>query len=398
MSAPTVSDLYDSLVTTLESKLGQDIPILPKAFLRVLAMALAGVVCLLYRYSGSNRLDYFPRTANAEDQVINGRVFNALEACGERVGAPVRAAATAAVVTVQIPKSPANAATIVANGAKMRHAGTGITFIVETSLAGSTTLGQYTARASTFDDGTSAAGIAGNIPAAENLVFASPVAGLATQGTTTGISVTGVDEEDAEAYRQRIVDFTGARKHGGSASDYVEWARTVPNVVDVYPYAGATTNTVDVYFSVADQPNGIPTAAQIADVADALRFTEDSGDLTANRSPINDLPIAIPIRSTAFNVEVYALAGVSDVAATKARITEALTDYFNSMRPYCPGVGFPPRKDLITGPAVAAVVQEVVLNDGGTAGTVNTRESGTIVVARSLGQGEHARLGTVTWL
>lgn len=397
MSTPTTAALYSQIITTLEGKLGQSIPILQKAFLRVLAAALAGVLSLVYRFSSAVKFDQFPATANGEDQTLLGRRFNALAELGARVGTPPRRGATPATIYVSIPKSPAYAPTIYANGVKLLHVETGVYFTIQTSYAGTSAAGEYSAVAGTFEDGTSAAGTIGNLPVGSTLALQSTVTGLATSATVQSVTVTGADQEGLDAYRARVVLHTGARKHGGAASDYVEWARTVPNVDQVYPYAGATPGTVDVFFSVTDQPDGIPTAAQITAVADAMRFTEEGGEYTADRAPINDLPVAIPILVAEFDVEVFALAGVPDLAATQAKVQSALEDYFRESRPYCPGIGFPPRTDTLTGPAVAAVVQEVVRNDGGTAGSVVTREGGAILVARTLGQGEHCKLGALSW-
>ena len=51
LSTPTTQEVGDNIIAQLEASLNQSIPLLPKAFVRVLAKALAGVFILLYKFS-----------------------------------------------------------------------------------------------------------------------------------------------------------------------------------------------------------------------------------------------------------------------------------------------------------------------------------------------------------
>lgn len=63
LSTPTTQETSDNIVAEVDAKLGQDTPLQPKTFTRVLAKALAGVQILLFKYAGANLLNMFVRTA-----------------------------------------------------------------------------------------------------------------------------------------------------------------------------------------------------------------------------------------------------------------------------------------------------------------------------------------------
>jgi len=56
---PTTKELSDNIIAQLEATLNQTIPLLPRAFNRVLAKALAAVFILLYKYGGFIFLQIF---------------------------------------------------------------------------------------------------------------------------------------------------------------------------------------------------------------------------------------------------------------------------------------------------------------------------------------------------
>lgn len=72
LTTPTTKEISDNIVAQLEATLNQTIPLLPKAFIRVLAKALAGVFILLYKYAGFMLLQLFVRTASMGSTEVNG--------------------------------------------------------------------------------------------------------------------------------------------------------------------------------------------------------------------------------------------------------------------------------------------------------------------------------------
>ncbi len=78
----------------------------------------------------------------------------------------------------------------------------------------------------------------------------------------------GVDPEDVETFRARVLYRKRNPPQGGSAPDYVEWAgEALDAVKNVYVDSFANdARSVWLCFTVTDQANGIPTAAEVAAV------------------------------------------------------------------------------------------------------------------------------------
>ncbi|ACL57414.1 baseplate J/gp47 family protein [Methylobacterium nodulans] len=79
----------------------------------------------------------------------------------------------------------------------------------------------------------------------------------------------GIDAEDLESLRARVLARKRNPPHGGAEGDYIAWVtEALPGVVRAV-WVDSFSNdarSVWVMFTVADQPNGIPTAAQVATV------------------------------------------------------------------------------------------------------------------------------------
>ncbi len=78
----------------------------------------------------------------------------------------------------------------------------------------------------------------------------------------------GVDPEALETFRARVLYRKRNPPQGGSASDYTEWAgQALATVKNVYVDSFANdSRSVWLCFTVTDQPNGIPSAAEVATV------------------------------------------------------------------------------------------------------------------------------------
>jgi uncharacterized phage protein gp47/JayE len=72
-------------------------------------------------------------------------------------------------------------------------------------------------------------GIGGNLDAGSKLGFTTAIPGV--DGTATVLSITGgVNQEDDDSLRDRVLFRIRRPPMGGSADDYVRWARSVPGV------------------------------------------------------------------------------------------------------------------------------------------------------------------------
>jgi uncharacterized phage protein gp47/JayE len=392
LTTPTTKEISDNIIAQLEATLNQSIPLLPKAFNRVIAKAIAGVFVLLYKYGGFMFLQIFVSVASTVETTVNGKVLIPLVSWGRLIGTGDPVPATSAELVVDI--TVENQTGSLPSGTQLIGADNGVTYITVGSVLLDAATVQATILAVSDQSGGGGTGTIGNLDVGKIVSFANPLANVARDTTVASQTVTGADAEDMEVYRQRVIDRFQKRPQGGAYADYELWGEEAAGIINVYPYTG-DPGEVDVYSEAtvesSGSPDGIPTAAQLQAVLDLINF-DDNG--LASRRNANAFVNSNPITRTGFDVTVSGISGVSDLAATQADITTAVTEYFLSVEPYIPGLSIPPRNDLLTRTRLSAIVEDVVTAYNGTftaAIFVETGDTGNLA-AYSLGEGEKAKL------
>jgi uncharacterized phage protein gp47/JayE len=107
----------------------------------------------------------------------------------------------------------------------------------------------------------------GNAGAGATLTLAAPIAGVQSTATVAagGLSQ-GADVEADEALRARLLARIRQPPEGGSAHDYIHWAKSVPGVTRVWVTRELGPGTAAVRFVRDDDPVIFPDAAAIAAV------------------------------------------------------------------------------------------------------------------------------------
>lgn len=396
LTTPTTKEISDNIIAQLEASLNQSIPLLPKAFLRVLARALAGVFVLLYKYGGFMFLQMFVRTATISETTINGRALSPLIEWGRLIGVGDPAPATNAELLIDI--TVENQAGVLPSGTQLVSSDNGVTYITIGSIFLNASVVQATIRAVSDQAGGGGAGAIGNLGAGAAVSFANPLANVARAALVVSPTVTGADGESTEAYRQRIIDRFQKRPQGGAYADYEQWGEEPAGIINVYPYTSDCPGQVDVYVEATPEssgsPDGIPTNAQLQEVLDSIE--RDSSGL-ATRRPANALANAFPIIRTGFDVRVTTLQ-VNDLAAVQQQIETALKEFFVGREPYIIGLSVPPRRDRITRTAAGGVVEDIVTAAGGIFGGVVVTVNSIQTDAYTLGVGEKAKLNSVSFV
>jgi uncharacterized phage protein gp47/JayE len=389
---PSTATISANIIAQLESALSQTIPLLPKAFARVLAKTLAAVFILVYKYAGFMFLQIFVAFATLEETEINGKLIRPLVQWGRLIGVgdPIAAAAAEHTITVTVTNQTGS----LAAGAQLIRSETGV--IYQTVAAVLLNAATVTAAiiAVSDQDGNGGVGEIGNLEAGDIVSFANPLPNVATDAVILARTVDGEDAEDVETYRARVLERFRARPQGGAYADYRIWGEEVAGVVNIYPYTG-DPGEVDVYVEVSTvlDPDGIPDGAKLAEVAAAIEL-DDAG--LATRRPANAAVNTLAISRTAFDVNVDGL-DVLDVASTQTSIEDGLDEYLRAREPFIVGLSTLPRDDRITAAALGGLVEEIVSANGGTVTVVTMTVSGDPFPAYTLGDGEKAKLGTVTY-
>lgn len=161
-----------------------------------------------------------------------------------------------------------------------------------------------------------APGDSGNQEKDDVLMFASPIVGVYNEATIVGLSG-GSDAEDDDSLRSRLLSRVRDVPHGGTKSDYVQWAREVPGVTRAWCYPEEDgEGTVTVRFVCDGMENIIPDEAMLQKVKDYLDTLRPvTAHLTVS-APIIE-PVAIKISGL-----------LPETDAVKESVKRELTDLF----------------------------------------------------------------------
>lgn len=393
LQTPTTQDLADTIVAQIGASLSQTIPIFPKAFIRVLAKVLAGVVIILYKYCSYIFLQMFVAHASMEETTIGNQKIIPLVRWGQLIGVGTPTAATRAQLVVSVPVT-VQTGTLKA-GAKLQRTSTGVIYqtLVDVPLNASSVQAVIQASSKTDDPDSIGAGAIGNLSAGDVISFVSPYPNVATDCTVVSQTVQGADAQDPDDYRAKVLRRCQARPQGGAYADYRAWAEGVAGIVHAYPYAASLPGYVDVYIEAdaasSGSADGIPTSAQITAVADAIEV-DDAGD--AKRRPVGAAVTVRAITRSPFDVTVVGLN--PSTADSQQLIISGLDEFFRSREPYIKGLSVLPREDSITRAGVSGVVDAIVSANGLSANDILVG-SGSLYV---LAPGEKAKLGSVSFV
>lgn len=396
LTTPTTKDISNNIIAQLEASLNQTIPLLPKSFMRVLARTLAGVFVILYKYGGFMFLQIFVRTASIGSTTINGVSSSPLIEWGRLIGVGDPAAASNAELIVNITVN--NQVGVLPSGSQLVNTDNGVTYITIGEVLLDAATVQATIRAVSDQTDGGGAGVIGNLDPGAIVSFANPLANVARDTTVASQVVTGADGESTEAYRQRIISRFQSRPQGGALADYDQWGEEPAGIVNVYPYTSDCPGQVDVYVEATPEssgdPDGIPTSAQLQIVLDSIELDQNG---LASRRPANALANTFAITRSGFDVRVAGLQ-VDNLGQVQADITAAIGEYLLSREPFITGLSILPRKDRITRASVECVVNDLVNAAGGVFSSVVVTQTDISVELYSLGIGEKAKVGTVTFI
>lgn len=392
---PTTKEVNDVLIAQLEAALNQTIPLLSKAFNRVLAKTIAGVFILLYKYGGFIFLQMFVSTASAKETEINGILVTPLIAWGELIGVGRPVAATNAELIVDI-NVEIQSGTLL-SGTQLVNADNGVTYITIGDVLLNAATVQATIRAVSDQNDGGGKGAIGNLEVGAIVSFANPLANVSRNTTVASQTVTGANAEETEVYRQRVIDRFQQRPQGGALADYRQWSEEVAGILNAYPYTSDCPGQVDVYIEATEassgSPDGIPTTIQLQEVLDNINLNQSG---LATRRPANALANTFAITRTPFDTEVTGLV-VDNPSQVQINITSAIEEYFIGKEPFITGLSINPRTDRITAAAIGGVVEDVVNAAGGVFSVIILTQSNVIIQFYSLGIGEKAKSDIVTF-
>lgn len=361
ITTPTAAELSAQILADLEGTLGQQTPILPKAFLRVISRALGGALALMYRLIRWTYEQIFPATADSEALVRMAAQYG----LSPTPSVP-------AILDIQVigtPGAQAPASTV-------WRGGNGLTYLQQ-SLAEVGSSGVGTARVECLQGGT-----LGSLGVGNALEAATPAAGI-DGASVLSIAVEGEDEETTEQFRARVLQRIAGQPQGGAAADYVRWACEIPGIVRAFAFR-TDAGEVTVYpLEATTGANRIPAAGKIAEV---LSYVDNPA-----RRPLCATVLVAAMTELAVDVTITTLAP-SD-AQTKTSIQQALERYLYAAYPR----QYPDEENPTHVISVAAI-WAAILAAGASAASVTMTVSGVgAVTSYELPGDTIVKLGAITW-
>lgn len=386
---PTTKSISDNLVAQLEATFGES---MPKSFTRVLAKVLAGVFVILYKYCGFIFLQMFVSTASMRPTEINGKSVVPLIEWGRLIGAGDPEPATQAELRIRVTAEVIG--TDLLSGTQVVNPRTGVVYLTLESVILENETTDVQVLAVSDRTGGGGAGIIGNVQSGTVLSFANPLTGIARNVVVLGTTVTGEDAETDDAYRSRVIAEFQQRPQGGAYVDYRRWAGEAQGVKQAYPYASEFPGQVDVYIESSTEVDGIPTSEQLQAALDSINLDKEG---LATRRPVGALVNTMPIERIAFNVTIDGLT-VENEPDVRVEIGAALTKYFEDKEPYLVGlIANQRRRDRITETAVSGVIDDIVSSYNGVFTEATLKIGSTVTPVYTLGTGEKAKIGSVTY-
>jgi uncharacterized phage protein gp47/JayE len=244
VTIPKISDLYNIIKSSIETKLNVTIPSFGKNFLRAFAQVQAGELKLFYISVANVQKNIFVDTADSEE--FGGTL--------ERFGRvklkrnPFPAVAGKYTVTLI-----GSIGAVVPIGTLWKSDDTSASpdylFTNDTPLTFDATSETILLRCLT--PGVEARLIVGN-----TLSLTGPIALVNTPATVTAENVVPQEKESLEEYRRKILTAFRLEPQGGSGSDYLLWSLEVQGVRNVYPYTKddvlGYSNEVNLYIESDD--------------------------------------------------------------------------------------------------------------------------------------------------
>jgi uncharacterized phage protein gp47/JayE len=178
-------------------------------------------------------------------------------------------------------------------------------------------------------------GIAGNTLAGAAMSLGKSISGVQSNGTISTAFTNGMDAENPDAYRTRMLAVYATPPQGGAQSDYVNWALQVPGVTRAWcapngPSAGSVV--VYVMFDITEAAhNGFPQGSDGVSASDP-RATAATGDQLSVANAIflvQPVTALVYVVSPVANTVNFTISGISTASATtKALIAQAISGAF----------------------------------------------------------------------
>lgn len=335
MAIPTLSDIYNGIISDLNSKLGIVISIFGKNFSRAMAAVQAAKMWLIYRNIAKVQKNIFVDTADRESSGGTLERFGRVKLNRDPF------LATAGIYEIEVTGTiggvvPAN--TVFKSNDDASSPSKLYVTDSEFTLAGSSVL--VTVRALEV-------GLDSRLVAGDKMTLTSPLVNVDSEATVDSEITIPLAAEDIEDYREKVMIAFRIESQGGSRGDYILWSLDTQGVRKVYPYAiSGAVNEMNLYVEANVDDSGPtfpgqPTAQMLLDVEEVIERDPDTTLELYERSrrPVGMIIHFLEPSPKYIDIEITDL--FDDSASVKTIIENAVIALLHDVRPFIDGADDP---------------------------------------------------------
>jgi len=324
---PTYTEIYNSVISDLESQFGVNIPTFGKNFLRSIAIVQAAKLKLYYLAVANIQKNIFVDTAEPES--IGGTLERFGRVKLNRNPFP----ATAGQYTLEV---TGTVGAIIPAQTTFKSDDTaqspGKLFILDNAFTLLTSTDEITVR-------SLETGIETKLAVGDTLTATAPIALVNQSAEVTAETIEPSAAETVEDYRKKALDAYRLEPQGGAATDYRLWSADAQGVKQTYPYAKSGSEyQINLYVeaTVADSTDGkgTPSALLLAAVEEVVEFDPDTTRPNSERGrrPLQAIVNFLPIVPREVSIVINGLVGRTTEIETL--ISNALKEEINKVRPF----------------------------------------------------------------
>lgn len=271
-SRPKLSEIVSRIKTDIESGLGLTGAALRRSNVGVLAKAYGGAAHTLHGHLDWISKQIIVDTADAEYLERHANIWGVTRRAADYAQGSVTFTGT-------------NGSVIPAGTTLRRADEVEYTTDVDGTIASGSATVAVTA---------SVAGEAGNAEAGVSLSLLSPIAGVSGSAVVAAAGLTnGLEAEDDDSLRERLIARIQQPPRGGAASDYEQWATEVSGVDRAFVFSlYYGPGTVGIFIVGPDPEDPIPNAAKVAEVQ---AYIDARRPVTATPTVFAPLPYPVNI-------------------------------------------------------------------------------------------------------
>lgn len=302
---PTLKQIIERIKGDYKSGLSLQ-AILRRSFLDVMAKAFGGASHTLHGHISSGIKDkFFPDTGDEETVIRWGTLYQL-----------PRNDATFTKLILDVVGTTGG--TLPLNQIYVRSDGIEYTVDAETPIPAATTV-QVIVTAKVE-------GAGGNMGDGDALSLQSSVAGIESEALVNSTSVEGDDQEPIEDYRVRVLERMGFPPSGGTANDYIGYAKTVTGVTRVWVLPGHLgEGSVGVTFVEDNETPIIPGAPKVDEVQIALlNLAPIEADIFTFPPTEKEINPQIQLKPNTTAVQNAVIAELEDLMSREAQVRGAI--------------------------------------------------------------------------